>query len=69
MAVCSQGSCGSIIYNVRVCADPSVLCETWCSHTTFHQVLIPKLKEANLNPNVVTNIVAAVGELAQVGSY
>ena len=38
-------------------------------HTTLCQVLIPKLKEANLDPNVVINIMAAIGELAQVGSY
>ena len=30
------------------------------------QVLIPKLKEPDHNPNVVINIMAAIGELAQV---
>ena len=30
------------------------------------QVLIPKLKEPDPNPNVVINIMAAIGELAQV---
>ena len=30
------------------------------------QVLIPKLKEPDLNPNVVINIVATMGELVQV---
>ena len=30
------------------------------------QVLIPKLKEPDANPNVVVSIMAAVGELAQV---
>ena len=31
------------------------------------QVLIPKVKEQDPNPNVVINIMAAIGELAQVG--
>ena len=30
------------------------------------QVLIPKLKEADANPSVVVNIMATIGELAQV---
>ena len=30
------------------------------------QVLIPKLKEPDPNPSVVINIMAAIGELAQV---
>lgn len=30
------------------------------------QVLIPKLKEPDHNPNVVINIMAAIGELVQV---
>ena len=29
-------------------------------------MLIPKLKEPDLNPNVVINIVATIGELVQV---
>ena len=33
------------------------------------QVLIPKLKEPDLNPNVVINIVASIGELAQVRGW
>ena len=36
----------------------------YCSDTA--QVLIPKLKEPDPNPNVVINIMAAIGELAQV---
>ena len=34
---------------------------------TVVQVLIPKVKEQDPNPNVVINIMAAIGELAQVG--
>lgn len=36
------------------------------AHAWTHQVLIPKLKEPDPNPNVVINIMAAIGELAQV---
>ena len=37
-----------------------------CMRRFFLQVLIPKLKEPDPNPNVVINIMAAIGELAQV---
>jgi FKBP12-rapamycin complex-associated protein len=35
-------------------------------HAPILKVLIPKLKEPDLNPNVVINIVATIGELVQV---
>ena len=38
---------------------------TLCPCFTF-QVLTPKLKEAGTNPNIIINIMAAIGELAQV---
>ena len=31
------------------------------------QVLVPKLKEADLNPMVITSVLRTVGDLAQVG--
>lgn len=36
------------------------------SPLSLPQILIPKLKEQDHNPNVVINIMAACGELAQV---
>ena len=46
----------------------SAHCMFWmCLHPPSQpQVLIPKLKEPDANPNVVVSIMAAVGELAQV---
>ncbi len=35
------------------------------SHS-YSQVLTPKLKESSTNPNVIINIMATIGELAQV---
>ena len=37
-----------------------------CIFISLIQVLIPKLKETGTNPNVTINIMAAIGELAQV---
>ena len=37
-----------------------------CLFISLIQVLIPKLKETGTNPNVTINIMAAIGELAQV---
>ena len=43
-----------------------VVCSLFCTHCVPLWVLIPKLKESRGNTSVLTSVLVAVGELAQV---